>query len=81
MGPIRGRPTPWVARTTTGPNEAHLSPANSHRVSYAGSRWYHLERSPNVPPLEGYIRRGEPPIEDTQQERRKSSTPTLRPST
>jgi len=56
-----GRPTPWVARPPAGPNEAHLSPAYSHHVSYAGSWWYHLERSPNVPPLEGYIRRRRAP--------------------
>ena len=48
-------------RTPTRPNQAHLSPANSHRVPYAGSRWYHLESSPKDPLLEGYIRRRRAP--------------------
>ena len=64
MGPTaseRDRPNPWVARPPTGPNQAHLSPANSHRVPYAGSRWYHLESSPKDPLLEGYIRRRRAP--------------------
>ena len=35
MGPTaseRDRPNPWVARPPTGPNQAHLSPANYLRV-------------------------------------------------
>ena len=50
-----GRPTP------TGPNQAHLFPVNSHRIPYAGSRWYHLKSSPKDPLFEGYRRRRRAP--------------------
>ena len=60
-GAIWGRPTHWVARPPTGPKQAHLWPAYSHRTAYASPWWFHLGSWLKDPPLEGYIRRRRAP--------------------
>ena len=63
----------------TGPKQAHLLPADSHRTAYASPGWFHLGSSLKDPPLEGYIRRRRAPPFNTQQEEQ-SSTPRRSPT-